>query len=463
MTSSSPKSITKLQQLYPGVRVPRLLENGLDVLIAILCSQHTRVDNGRKWFLFLKSYYRRILPLLRMDPYEIMQESKRVSGGSMGYRARYVHETLLDLTNDGVPPEEELRRITKNVNVEESRRKLINLRFVGPKTADCFLLNSLGELSIPPIDVNVRRVCERLRFIPAGMRLPQLNYCRRHLCDDSIEGCPYYVATKEVLANNSPIYHKGCVRAALKIKFRHAGWIQALLFLFGIEFCQPRLPMCNECSVTGFCDGPELPIRSRTRTRRRPKQKLIKVLAQHREFPPLLELYLEEKEHVNTDALKIFEQSAKERIKGYQDLILAASYWVAARRRGIPLTLKETCHHFDIEKKNLFKYIKRIRQELSISLPVLGPHAYVYPIAKKLGLGSGTIKRAKEIVSLYDSPGHSPIGIAAASICLSAWENEQTVSLRKVSRTAGVTEVTLRKKMVTLSRRLKDSENQLVG
>jgi len=228
MVSSSTEGVTKLQQLYPGLRVPRLRENRLDILIAILCSQHTRVNNGRKWFLFLKSYYRRIPPLLEMDPYEIMRESKRVSGGSMGYRARYVHEMLLDLTNDGTPPEEELRRITGDGNVEESRRRLINLRFVGPKTADCFLLNSLGEVSIPPIDVNVRRVCERLKFVPAGTSLPQLNYCRRFLCDDSTESCPYYVATKEVLENDSPTY-KGCVRAALKITFRHAGWIQALV------------------------------------------------------------------------------------------------------------------------------------------------------------------------------------------------------------------------------------------
>lgn len=458
MASSSPKGITKLRQLYPGLRVPRLRENRLDILVAILCSQHTRVDNGRKWFLFLKSYYRRIPPLLEMDPYEIMRESKRVSGGSMGYRARYIHEMLLDLVNDGTPPEEKLRRITENGNVEESRRKLINIRFVGPKTADCFLLNSLGEVSIPPIDVNVKRVCERLKFIPAGMSLPQLNYCKRHLCDDSAESCPYYVATKEILENSSYIY-KGCVRAALKIKFRHAGWIQALLFLFGIEFCQPRIPRCNECSLRGFCDGPELPTRPRTRIRRRPTQKLTNAFARPRKFPPLLELYQEEKERVNTDAQKIFEQSAKEGIKGYEGPTLAASYWIAARRRGIPLTLKETCHHFDMDKKNLFKYIRRIKRGLSISLPVLGPWAYVFPIAKKLGLNIRTIKRAKEIASLYVAPGHSPIGIAAASIYLSAWENDHAVSLRNVSKAAGVTEVTLRKKTIALSRRIKKPEN----
>jgi len=455
------EGITKLQQLYSGVRVPRLLENSLDVLIAILCSQHTRVDNGRKWFLFLKRYYRRIPPLLKMDPYEIMRESKRISGGSMGYRARYVHEMLLDLANDGAPPEEELRRITKNANVEESRRKLTNLRFVGPKTADCFLLNSLGEVSIPPIDVNVKRVCERLKFVPAGMSLPQLNYCRRYLCDDSVEGCPYHVATKEVLESNRQFY-RGCVRAALKIKFRHAGWIQALLFLFGIEFCQARLPVCKECSLREFCDGPELPIKPGRRIRNRRARSLTKSLLLQEKFSQLLELYVEEKEHVNVDALKLFEQSTTMGIKGHKGHLLAASYWIAARRKGIPLTLKETCNQFDVDSKQLFKSINKIKNGLSISLPILEPQNYVFQIAKKLGLESEIIKRAKEIASLFIASGHSPIGIAAASIYLSAWENERAVSLRSVSKAAGVTEVTLRKKTSTLSRMIR-SGNQLVG
>ena len=458
MGPSSPGSITKLITLYPGLRVPRLRENRLDILIAILCSQHTKVANGRKWFLFLKSYYRRIPPLLKMNPYEIMKESKKVSGGSMGYRARYISEMLLDLIDNESIPEEKLKRITENRNVEQARRKLINIRSIGPKTADCFLLNSLGEVSIPPIDVNVKRVCERLKFIPAGMRLPQLNYCRRYLCDEGSESCIYYMTTKEILENGRNV-HTGCVRAALKIKFKQAGWIQALLFLFGIEFCRPRVPLCEECFLKEFCEGPELPIRLRIHIRRRSIRNFRKAFTRLGKFPPLLELYPEEKEHVHTDARKIFEQSTKERIKGYKGPTMAASYWIAARRRGIPLTLKETCYHFDIDKRNLFKHIKRIKRGLSISLRVLGPQDYVFPIAKKLGLEIGITKRAKEIASLYDAPGHSPIGIAAASIYLSAWENEHAVSLRNVSEVAGVTEVTLRKKTIALSCRIKKSEN----
>jgi len=178
-----------------------------------------------------------------------------------------------------------------------------------------------------------------------------------------------------------------------------------------------------------------------------------------RKFPPLLEFYPEEKERVHIDALKILEQSAKERIKGYEGPTMVASYWIAARQRGIPLTLKETCRHFDMDKKNLFKHIRRIKRGLSLSLPILGPQDYVFPIAKKLGLEAGLIKRAKEIALLYDAPGHSPIGIAAASVYLSAWENEHVISLRNVSKASGVTEVTLRKKMITLSRRIKKSQN----
>jgi len=441
--------IKKINELYPGLRVPRLQENLLDLLISILCSQHTRVENARRWFFFLKRYYRRVSPILEMDPYEVMNESKKVSGKSIGYRARYIKETLAYLNRDGCFPEEKLRRIINKDQVEESRRELINIKFVGPKTADCLLLNALGDVNVPPVDVNVKRVCERIDSKLAGMTLPKIAYCRKYICDSNVESCPYYLTTQEVLEDGRSDIHSGCLRAALKIKFEKPGWIQALLFLFGLEFCTSKKPACDNCFIKDVCKGPQ---RIFQRKVNRFSSRIIrKTPSIKKVIVNLLELYPDKEELIREDAIKIFKGAKAVRMSGNKQTMMAASYWIAARKRRVPLTLRETAKGYGLKNNVLFKQIKNIKRLLPIAIPLLHPKDYVFPLGRKMGLDNRIIEKAEEIASKYDTPGRSPIGIAASSLYLSAQKASLKLSLKEVSRISEISEVTIRKNNLNLS------------
>jgi len=437
-------NVKRLSGLYPGLRVPRFQENLLDLLTAILCSQHTKVENARRWFLFLKNYYRRIYPILSMDPYRIMEESKKVSGKSIGYRARYIKETLTYLSRDNYSPEEELKKIIYKNNVEKSRRELINMKFIGPKTADCFLLNALGDINIPPIDVNVKRVLDRLKSNLALMNLPQASYCKKYICDsESVESCPIYLKTLEVLEGDKNNYDSGCLRAALKIKFNKSGWVQALLFLFGMEFCKSKIPLCQNCIIKENCKGPQIiyqPIKSRTTKHRIKKVKSIKG-----DFINLLDLYPKKEAIIKEDAIKILNKIKSSGIIGTNRSLMATAYWISARKSGVPLTLKETSYNYEINQNDLFKLIKKCKILIPISLPVLSPKDYVFPLGKKMELNNNIIEEAKKIILHYKLKGHSPIGIAATAIYISAKKYDEKLTLKYVSNVCGISEVTIRK------------------
>lgn len=439
--SPEDENIQKIVELYPGLRIPKLKENLLDLLISIFCSQHTKIENARNWFLFLKKYYRRMKQIIDTDPYEIMKESKLICGKSMGYRARYVKDILSVLSANGSSPEEKLRHIIKNNSLENARRELISFKYLGPKTADCFLLNSTGNANIPPIDVNVKRVFERI-YSTKSFDLPQSNFCEKYLCESVEEDvCPIYVLTEEIISGSKE-NERGCLRAALKIKYKNSGWIQALMFLFGLEFCKSRKAECQYCVLEKSCSGPQKIImkqkgkRMRFSRIRRKKKKYV--------YLKLLNEYPEKEELIEKFAQNIYNKSISSGMQGAGQYLLAASYWIAVRNNKIALTMKEVADSYGLDKNYLFKIISRMKTRLSINLERLYPKDYVFSIAKKLGFTDDLIERAEIRISNRKFLGRSPIGIAAASVYLEAKESKLKITQKEISEISGVSGVTIR-------------------
>jgi len=103
------------------------------------------------------------------------------------------------------------------------RKALLDMKGVGPKTADCVLLFSGGRGGVFPVDTHVHRIYRRLGIAPADAD---------------------HEAVREVLEHEVP---------AGKCGFGHTASIQ-----FGREYCSARKPACLDgpeaCPFADLCD-----------------------------------------------------------------------------------------------------------------------------------------------------------------------------------------------------------------
>ncbi|WP_323675027.1 endonuclease III [Halorubellus sp. PRR65] len=106
---------------------------------------------------------------------------------------------------------------------DEVRDRLLDVKGVGPKTADCVLLFAGGRGGVFPVDTHVHRIYRRMGLAPA---------------DADHEG------VREVLERDVP---------AEKCGFGHTATIQ-----FGREYCSARKPAClddpDACPLADACD-----------------------------------------------------------------------------------------------------------------------------------------------------------------------------------------------------------------
>jgi N-glycosylase/DNA lyase len=78
---------------------------------------------------------------------------------SMGYRAKSVLEVSKQVASNAIRLDQ-----LALLPYEEAMQVLLELRGVGPKVADCFLLYGLGRLEAAPVDVWIHRIVSRLYF-----------------------------------------------------------------------------------------------------------------------------------------------------------------------------------------------------------------------------------------------------------------------------------------------------------
>ncbi|WP_435195767.1 endonuclease III domain-containing protein [Natronomonas sp. EA1] len=111
----------------------------------------------------------------------------------------------------------------KDTEPDSVRKTLLDMKGVGPKTADCVLLFAGGRSGVFPVDTHVHRIARRMGLAPK-------------------------TADHEAV--------RECLEAAIpgeKCGFGHTAMIQ-----FGREFCSARKPACLEgpeaCPLEDLCD-----------------------------------------------------------------------------------------------------------------------------------------------------------------------------------------------------------------
>ena len=182
-------------------------------LVLRLLSQNTSDTNSGRAFQQLLARYPDWDAVLASDPAEL-EETIR-PGGLAPTKARRMRE-LLEQLRARLGPEWDASLLA-TLPIGEAKEWLVSLPGVGPKTAACVLLFSLGRDALP-VDTHVHRVSQRLGLIGA-----KVNAVKAH---DALEAqlppARYYD------------FHVSIIR-------------------HGRRVCHARRPRCGECVLRDRC------------------------------------------------------------------------------------------------------------------------------------------------------------------------------------------------------------------
>jgi endonuclease-3 len=182
-----------------------------EILIATILSQHTTDVKAYEAYSRLSGRFNITPEALASAPLVEVAEAIKVAGLQWN-KAKAIIE-LSSILKEKPKFFEEIAKL----NVDEARRKLMDLPGVGEKTADIVLLFSYGKPTFP-IDTHIFRVSKRM-----GLRSDRNGYenLRRRLL--------------EVFPENR--YFEAHI----------------LLIKLGREFCRPKKAKCDICPVNALC------------------------------------------------------------------------------------------------------------------------------------------------------------------------------------------------------------------
>jgi endonuclease III len=150
-------------RLQQGPFEPKPRLRPLDEVVATVLSQHTSDVNSGRAFASLKRRFPAWDEALDAPTEEVAAAIR--SGGIANQKAARIQRILAEVERrEGRVGLDRLDRLGD----DEVEEYLTSLPGVGPKTAACVLLFSMGRAAFP-IDTHVHRVTARLGWIPAGV------------------------------------------------------------------------------------------------------------------------------------------------------------------------------------------------------------------------------------------------------------------------------------------------------
>ena len=143
--------------------------------------------------------------------------------------------------------------------------------------------------------------------------------------------------------------------------------------------------------------------------------------------------------------------------------LLTASLYVACRQSDTPRTLEDLVAISNIEKKVLFRDLKVMLKRLDITLEPYDRSSFVVKLSNNLGLSERSKRMAVDILRRSEqkmiTAGKHPVAMAAASVYVATLLTGEYVTQRTLSKTARVSDVTIRNSVALIRDRLciKDS------
>ena len=148
-----------------GVRI--LNQELHEMLISFIISQNKQIPQIKQLVKRISENYGNFLGEVNGEKYYSFPDVKALGKIAekdfremkTGFRAPYLYDASNKLSK-GIISVESLRGLSE----EETRKKLIEIKGVGEKVANCVMLFSLGFRSAFPIDVWIKRIMENLYF-----------------------------------------------------------------------------------------------------------------------------------------------------------------------------------------------------------------------------------------------------------------------------------------------------------
>jgi endonuclease-3 len=194
----------------------------LDSLIGTVLSQNTTDVNSGRAFARLKQRFPTWQAVLAARPRDIARAIR--SGGLGDIKSRRIKRILRRIAEDrGKADLSFLRRTPPELALKYLR----DLPGVGPKTAACVLLFSLGKPAFP-VDTHVLRVSKRLGILPPNATMERAHDIYAQLLDSDEPGRPAWDAKAMLALHLSLVRH-------------------------GRQVCSARRPRCDACSLFELC------------------------------------------------------------------------------------------------------------------------------------------------------------------------------------------------------------------
>jgi endonuclease-3 len=204
---------------WPGPQDP------LEVLVRTVLSQSTNSANAESSYQALRKSFPTWDAVAAARPEAVARALR--SGGLANQKARHLVKILQDLKAEhgGLSLD-----FIKTMSVREAMRALESLDGVGPKTAACVILFSLGR-EICPVDTHIHRVLQRVGIVP----------------NTATAEAAFEILQPLVPAGQSYAFHLNLIR-------------------LGREVCKASRPRCGACPVETECRYPSknLPRSERT-------------------------------------------------------------------------------------------------------------------------------------------------------------------------------------------------------
>ena len=206
------KILLKLQEFYKRCWVMKLQDPYLSLIITIL-TQNKTADSARKTYYRLQHRYKGI------DVHKLAAADKKELEELIHYSGPYKAPYIIECSRQIIERWDGSLEWMKKVPTEEAREALLSLYGVGPKTADCVLLFSLGH-SVTPVDTHICRVSQRLGL---SMSMGDSEAAKRKVKED------------------------------LEKKQRIPGMAHLLIINLGRDFCKALVPLHHICPVEDMC------------------------------------------------------------------------------------------------------------------------------------------------------------------------------------------------------------------
>jgi transcription initiation factor TFIIB len=142
--------------------------------------------------------------------------------------------------------------------------------------------------------------------------------------------------------------------------------------------------------------------------------------------------------------------------------LVSASLYAACRENNIPRTLDDIANAGNIERRILSRDLRTIIKKLGLKLNQYDISSFISKISNNMNLKEKTKRDAFDILKCCESEeitaGKHPVAQAAASLYIACIINGEKISQKKFSKESGVSDVTIRNRVVLIKKTLKITE-----